>query len=318
MVLTDPRIAERARCAVAAAASAGRDLGLSVDDPTPLYDVFSVVVHLAPVPVVVRVPTVLPRTVAADPQAQADQQRRELAVTGWLHGQGFPVVPPSPLVAAEPVRRDGFSMTFWQHVTVLPADPPSSGSRVELAAELHAALRGYPGPLPWLMPLDASVPDGLDQLDGCPDLLDPADLRRARHEWSVLHGVLGTAAALAREFPGVRPQPVHGDAPTYNMLSTPDGVLCADFEHVTLGVPEWDLVGIEPEDRAAYDAAAGRLGLRPLDDRLLAVMAAARTMQLVACLALAPQLPLLVEGLRPCVDQWREAPFAGGLEARPG
>lgn len=239
MVLTDPRIAERARCAVAAAASAGRDLGLSVDDPTPLYDVFSVVVHLAPVPVVVRVPTVLPRTVAADPQAQADQQRRELA-------------------------------------------------------------------------------DGLDQLDGCPDLLDPADLRRARHEWSVLHGVLGTAAALAREFPGVRPQPVHGDAPTYNMLATPDGVLCADFEHVTLGVPEWGLVGIEPEDRAAYDAAAGRLGLRPLDDRLLAVMAAARTMQLVACLALAPQLPLLVEGLRPCVDQWREAPFAGGLEARPG
>ncbi|MFG3719500.1 hypothetical protein ACGF8D_17025 [Streptomyces massasporeus] len=34
--------------------------GLDVGDARVLYDVFSVVVHLAPSPVVVRVPTVLP------------------------------------------------------------------------------------------------------------------------------------------------------------------------------------------------------------------------------------------------------------------
>jgi hypothetical protein len=309
---TDAQIADRSARAVAAAAAAGRDLGLDVQDPTALYDVFSVVAHLAPAPVVVRVPTVLPRTLTAE--AQADQQRRELAVTGWLHEQGFPVVPPSPLVPAEPVHRDGFSMTLWQHVTVTDAEDCTS--RPELAAELYATLRGYPGPLPWLVPLDASIPDGFDQLDGRPDLLAPADLSRARHEWSILHSVLGTSESFARAFPGVTPQPVHGDAPTYNMLATPDGLLCADFEHVTLGVPEWDLVGISDEDRAAYDKAAERLGLRPLDDRLLEVMAAARAMQLVACLALAPQLPMLVEGLRPWVDQWRETSIAGGLEIR--
>ena len=61
-------------------------------DPRVLYDVFSVVVHLSPAPVVVRVPTVLPRTVAADPGAQAAQQRRELAVTGCRSTRRFRTV----------------------------------------------------------------------------------------------------------------------------------------------------------------------------------------------------------------------------------
>ncbi|MGH3803608.1 MAG: aminoglycoside phosphotransferase family protein, partial [Pseudonocardiaceae bacterium] len=83
-MLTSHELAARTDRAVAAAAAAGRDLGLTVTDPRVLYDLFSVIVHLSPAPVVVRVPTVLPRTVAADPGAQAAQQRRELAVTGWL------------------------------------------------------------------------------------------------------------------------------------------------------------------------------------------------------------------------------------------
>ncbi|MGW7639242.1 hypothetical protein [Streptomyces decoyicus] len=45
-------------------------------DATVLQDVFSVVVHLAPSPVVVRVPTVLPSY--ADLDIQAARQRVEL------------------------------------------------------------------------------------------------------------------------------------------------------------------------------------------------------------------------------------------------
>src|SRR5919108_6622575 len=96
--------------AAAAATGAGRELGLDVTEPHVLYDAFSVVVHLRPAPVVVRVPTVLPRTVAADPTTQLAQQRRELDVAAWLAEHGHPVVPPSPLVPREPVRRDGLSM----------------------------------------------------------------------------------------------------------------------------------------------------------------------------------------------------------------
>ena len=106
-MLTSDELAARTDRAVAAAVAAGRDLGLAVTDPRVLYDVFSVIVHLSPAPAVVRAPTVLPRTVAADPDAQAAQQRAELAVAGWLADRGHPVVAPSPLVPREPVRRDG-------------------------------------------------------------------------------------------------------------------------------------------------------------------------------------------------------------------
>ena len=63
---------------------------------------------------------------------QTAQQRSELAVAGWLADRGHPVVPPSPLVAREPVRREGFSMTFWQFVEEVP------GCRTGLAAPLRA------------------------------------------------------------------------------------------------------------------------------------------------------------------------------------
>ncbi|MGH3872239.1 MAG: aminoglycoside phosphotransferase family protein [Pseudonocardiaceae bacterium] len=302
--------AARTDRAVAAAVGAGRDLGLTVTDPRVLYDVFSVVVHLSPAPVVVRVPTVLTRTVAADPDAQAAQQRRELAVAGWLADRGHPVVAPSPLVAREPVRRDGFSMTFWQFVEQLPGADPGTQ---RLTAQLHAALREYPGELAFLVPLDASIPDGLAQLEHHPDLLTAADLDRARREWAVIEPLVASRAAFDAAFPGVGVQPVHGDAPHYNIIVTPTGELWSDFEHVTLGPVEWDLVGTGPQGQAAYDLAATRLGLRPLDERLLRVMESARMLQAVACLALAPQLPMLAEGLRPSLEHWRATPSAATL-----
>ncbi|MGW4129721.1 hypothetical protein [Amycolatopsis japonica] len=56
-MITDEQRAARTARAVAAAVSAGRDLGITVTEPEVLYDVFSVIVRLAPSPVVVRVPT---------------------------------------------------------------------------------------------------------------------------------------------------------------------------------------------------------------------------------------------------------------------
>ncbi|MGQ0716027.1 MAG: phosphotransferase family protein [Pseudonocardiales bacterium] len=246
-MLTSDELAARTDRAVAAAAGAGRDLGLTVTDPRVLYDVFSVVVHLLPAPVVVRVPAVLPRTVAADPDAQSAQQRCELAVAGWLADRGHPVVAPSPLVAREPVRRDGFSMTFWQFVEQVPDADPCSRTAFEAA------------------------------------------------------------------FPGADVQPIHGDAPYYNIIVTPEGKLCSDFEYVTLGPVERDLALADPQVQAAYDAAAVRLGLRPLDERLLRIMESAGMLQVVACLALVPQLPMLAEALRPLLELWRTTPLSGDL-----
>ena len=65
---------------------------------------------------------------------------------------------------------------------------------------------------------------------------------------------------------------------------------------------------------ATYDAAARALGLRTLDDRVLRLVDAIGVLRSVACLALAPQLPMLAEAVAPVLDRWRDGPFAGGFE----
>ena len=200
-------------------------------------------------------------------------------------------------------------MTFWQYVEQVP-DEPDGTQRIQVAAQLHAALQDYPGELRFLMPLDASVPDGLAQLESRPDILDQADLHRARAEWAWLTP-LTDPDRFAAEFPGISVQPVHGDAPTYNLIVTPDGPLSADFEHVTRGPVEWDLVFAGDTACAVYDAAATELGMRPLDERLLRVMETARMIQLIACLPMAPELPGLLDGLRGAVEHWRSLPHLG-------
>jgi hypothetical protein len=311
-LMTPDQMSVRTSRALAAAVAAGRDLGLDVGDARVIYDVFSVVVHLAPSPVVVRVPTVLPSY--ADADSQAARQRQELDVVGWLADQGHPVIPPSPLVPREPVRRDGFSMTFWQFVELDQSSEPDYVHHAGLVAELHATLRDYPGELPFLTAAEPRfVTEGLAVLEGRPDLLEPADLDRARREWEVLEPVIASRAGFEAVFPGIEFQPIHGDAPAANIVSGPGGALYSDFELTTLGPVEWDLSAFGPECEAAYDAAAGRLGLRRLDQDVLRVVNAVGMSRAVACLALAPQLPLLVDALEPAVEQWRSMPFAGGL-----
>ena len=115
MTWTAETRAARTASVLETAAAAGRELGLTVTEPTALYDAFSVVVHLKPAPVVVRVPVVLP-TSLQDPAVALKRQQTELDVVQWLIEQGKPVVAPSPLVPRTPVQRDGLSMTFWQYV----------------------------------------------------------------------------------------------------------------------------------------------------------------------------------------------------------
>ncbi|WBB79424.1 phosphotransferase [Micromonospora sp. WMMD882] len=310
--LTPEQLADRTARALDAAVRAGRDLGLTVTEPKVLHDVFSVVVHLAPAPVVARVPTVLPHY--ATLASQASRQRAELDVTRWLAARGTPVVPPSPLVPPEPVRRDGFSMTFWQYVPPAPDAEPDYVANAALIPELHAAMRDYPGELAFLSAAEPPfVTDSLTLLDGRPDLLDPADLDRARREWQALEPLARSQAAFERRFPGVDLRPVHGDCPPVNILAGADGPRYADFELVTLGPVEWDLAGVGPDCEAAYDRQARRRGMRPLDRDVLAFVTAVGMLRGVACLALAPQLPMLADAVRPMIDQWRSTPFPTDL-----
>ena len=309
--LSTEDLAARTARAVTAATEAAQTLGLTVSEPKVLHDVFSVVVHVAPAPVVVRVPAILPRELSM--VAQQQRQARELAAVSWLAAQGVPVVSPSPLVPAKPVQRDGFSMTFWELVEVTPQAETDMLPNTKLVPQLHAALRAYKGELPFLSPVAITIPSCLRFIEEHPELLAAEDLQRAQREWHTLEPILSSQRAFEAAFPRASVQPIHGDAPFYNVIHTTSGVRYADFEDVTLGPPEWDLAGTGPEYIAAYADAADAAGVRPLQQDVLQVMSAARNLQLVACMALVPELPLLATGLSSLLDAWRSSPFAGGF-----
>ncbi|MGK5728646.1 aminoglycoside phosphotransferase family protein [Streptomyces sp. URMC 124] len=297
---------ERAERALGLAVRAGRGLGLEPGEPRVLHHVFNVLVHLAPHPVVVRVPS----PGIAPVGEQAAQQRRELAVAGWLADRGAPVVGPSPLVPREPVEIDGQSLTFWEFVT--ETDPLSAVTdpavlehrfveQTGWAAELHALLAEYPGgdELPVLAPVVPAVGRTLAALAENPHpLLTPAELDRARAEYAVLETLVQD---LPAHFPGARLQTLHGDSPAYNLLRTAGGHLFSDFEDTTRGPVEWDLTLVGPRGIEAYERASGTR----VDRALLDVMEGARFLQIVGALAFASLKPDLATMLEPAVGQWR-------------
>ncbi|GAA2352792.1 aminoglycoside phosphotransferase family protein [Streptomyces carpaticus] len=312
--LTPQQLTDRTSAAVGAAVAAGRALGLTVTDPAVLHDIFSVVVHLAPSPVVARVPTVLPRP--DDLAALARRQRDELEVTQWLADRGVPVLAPSPLVPREPVRRDGFSMTFWAHAEENRDKEPDYAANSESIPDLHAALRDYPGRLEFLSSAEPwFVTEALPRLGQHPDLIGADDLDRARREWEVLEPLVRSRAAFEARFPGIGLQPVHGDCPPANIFAGVDGDRYSDFEMITLGPVEWDLAALGPELEAAYNRGARRNGMRELDEGVLRFVNAVGMLRIIATLTLVPQLPVLLDYLKPTVEQWRHTPFAGGLDS---
>ncbi|AMO06873.1 MULTISPECIES: phosphotransferase [Mycobacteriaceae] len=303
--LTADQLAERTRRAAGAALEAGRAAGLEVERATILHDVFSVVVHLEPAPVVARIPVVLPP--GYTPALQTARQQRELDVVAWLDAHGVPVVAPSPLVARVPVRCGGFGMTFWELADVAPDHQPYAGVPIAKSAELHAGLAGYPAPLPFLVPFTKAAPDMFDRLEPS-DFLSSNDIERARGQFAELSAVLGSADAFAARHPDVGVQTLQGDGPSHNVIRTTTGVKFADFEDVCRGPVEWDLAMLGPEAVAEYDEAAEALGLRRTNPAVQHLMDTARTLQFISCVVLVPQLPVLADGLAGVIADWRTQP----------
>ncbi|MDG4667057.1 phosphotransferase [Mycobacterium sp. 236(2023)] len=306
--MTPDELEDRTRGAVRAAVDAARELGLHVDRGTVLHDVFSVVVHLEPAPVVARIPVVLTASVA--PERQAARQQRELDVVAWLDEQGVPVVPPSPLVPRSPVRRDDFPMTFWELADVAEDHQPYRGVDMSYSAQLHAALTEYPGELPFLAPFNDGLPDMMAEL-GSVDVLSSDEIDRARREFERLQSVLSGPEVFAVAFPAASVQPVQGDGPSHNVIRTRSGIRFSDFEDICVGPVEWDVAMLGPDAVREYERAANNLGLRATDPEVLRVMDCARRLQFVGCLTLVPQLPLLADGLASALDDWRASPAFG-------
>ena len=213
-----------------------RRLGLPADDPRVLRDKTNVLVHLAPAPVVARVP--LTFTLARAPEWFA----QEVELAAFLAARGAPVAPPAE--DPGPHEHDGLLVTLWAYVDhdVARADPAAGGRSLR---ELHDALAGYPGSLP-----------ACDRREEVADLLrrlTPSILASAE-ELEALR------AAVTRLEPLPEGRPLHGDAHLRNVLWTPEGPLWSDLENACSGPVEFDLAALVWRDIPGSDEALAAYG----------------------------------------------------------
>ncbi|MEU0794032.1 aminoglycoside phosphotransferase family protein [Amycolatopsis sp. NPDC005961] len=234
---------EYTRAAVRAALTVTSRLGLREHEPEVLHERSNVLVKLGPL--VARVPgtTRLARPGPA-------WQERDVALSRFLTERGVLVVSPATDPPAGPHFAEGLPVTLWHHT---PHDPDHRYAPDVVArslAEVHSALRDYPGELPRRGPLD-----DLGRIFDRHDLDGEAPRLRAE------------ADRLAEALPDVAVQPLHGDAHPGNLIATPAGPCWLDFEDTWLGPLAWDL-GIlarqgGPEFLAAYPGEPAGASVEP-------------------------------------------------------
>ena len=216
----------------------GRELGLRVSEPRVLGTVPNAVVHLAPSPVVARVPTAF----ASVPRGP-EWVDRQLSVARHLVERGVPVVAPTALIPAGPHERDGLVLGLWEHVDHDPTRPLDVRRAVVGLLAMQDALVSYTGALPHFA-----------RLDELAQVLEIIAHRRLVTD-AQLDLLRGVHAALARALPDldVPLQPVHGDSHLGNVLRTRQGPLWTDFDTVCSGPRELDLLSLSLRARLHRD-----------------------------------------------------------------
>jgi hypothetical protein len=156
---------------------------------------------------------------------------RESAVACHLARQGAPVIPMHPQIPPGPHEQLGYTLNFWQFVTILDEVPPAEETGRTLF-QCHEALRRFKDPLPVL----GILRETLDLLDNT----RPSEMLRL-DDIILLKDRLATSTAALENFPM---QPLHGDAHGGNLICTTQGLLWTDWEDTFLGPVEWDLASI--------------------------------------------------------------------------
>ncbi|MBP2706707.1 aminoglycoside phosphotransferase family protein [Microbispora sp. RL4-1S] len=231
----------------AALAEACRQAGLSSTGARLLRSVANVVYHLPTEGVVVRL-------AEATTPGKLDRLVTSLKVTRWLHEQGFPVI--RPLDVRQPIAAEGCLATFWYY----EEGGPSGGAEHD-PAPLGVLLR-------WLHALP-SVPFALPTYDPF------GGIRRAVHASLVIGDdertwLLDRCAGLEETYYerldfALPYGLIHGDAHRGNLIRTPERLLLCDWDSVSAGPREIDLVptlqgvrfGLSEEQRSGFVRAYG-------------------------------------------------------------
>lgn len=199
---------------------------------------------------VLRLTNTLVARVAQDlegPRSGSAWFERENAVAQHLARHGAPVIPMHPALPPGPHEHLGYTLNFWQYVTLIAAEADSVMIGRTLY-QCHTLLKTFPEPLPELAILSESL-KVLETLEERA-LFPPTTIRLLRER------LVSSLKAL----PKFSYQPLHGDAHPGNLLNTTLGLLWTDWEDTFCGPVEWDLASIIwnarllDEDHATADA----------------------------------------------------------------
>ena len=226
-----------------ALADAARRGGLD-DSDRRLIRLFSTAVyHLPAADAVARIALV------TSPQSAA-RLATSVRFTRWLTHTGFPTV--EPLDVDQPVVSHGCAVTFWRY---LPQHGPAPGPADlgHLLRRLHS-LAPPPFPLPAYQPL-VSVRRAIEASQA---------VNNDERAWlgGYCERLLDAYRQLAFDLP---PGMIHGDAWWGNLLRDGDQVVLADWDAVSTGPREIDLIptlqaprfGLPEHERDAFIAAYG-------------------------------------------------------------
>lgn len=151
---------------------------------------------------------------------------REVRVAQWLAENGVPAVRPLPV--QQPLDVCGRPVTFWEEL------PAHTNGTVRDVVQLLKRLHPLPVPDLPLGELDpfVRVPERIAAATSLTD--DDRSWLRQRHD-DLQH-------QWEQRPSGLPDCVVHGDAWVGNVARTASGPVLLDFERVSVGPPEWDLV----------------------------------------------------------------------------
>lgn len=166
----------------------------------------------------------------ARPTTAPETTRREVEIATALAAADVPVVRPAQLPTEQPLEANGGRATVWEYV---PSDgPPSYQQFGQLVRQFHDRTAALELPVPSWQPL-ATARQRLDVLAAHypPDdiLLLEEWYRRIEAELDELQPVLPVGV-------------IHGQAERGNALVHHDQAVFLDFERVSRGPREWDLI----------------------------------------------------------------------------
>jgi len=218
-----PSLAMESRSAPdAAVAEACARVGLDGQGARVIYSRSNVVYRLGSQPIAVRL------RYAPGSAEWLTRLTASVQVTEWLNMRGFPAV--RPVDVRQPVTAHGYIVTFWDYMHEAETPWDDIDALAGLLRQLHAQPQP-PVHLPDTNPLGSLRAD----VDRC------AWLTGSQRSW-----LLARCDALERSYGeatwtlgfGL----LHGDAYTDNLIHTSDGAVLADWDSVSYGPREQDLV----------------------------------------------------------------------------